>query len=312
MELIMIGVAFSLTVPFSPAGFSVDVHTNSRQRVSLTGSLTIAIEAMYLLTLLPWEGALREVFPVASGQIAEEIYFKPTVAPDADEQMDTQHMVIGLFVGCQNVAAQHHDPAYATTVVVNLRGSQLGVIYIRPIRRNVGAIADDRAKQTDLLLDDEGQPMNTAAYDPHGLSGNHGAFADPEDPEFRINYRFTGRNNERNPYDILLAALDGIANAAPYESDAHVALLKGTDGRQIRSTHIVVERVGRVDPGVKPLTYGYAARAMQLIIRLMRLQNRYQTIEFILSHRTIRFAEGSVTRPRAEVGGENWIAASVE
>ena len=267
---------------------------------------------MYLLTLLPWEGALQEDFPVAAGQIAEEIFFKPTVAPDADEQMDTQHMVIGLFVGCQTVAAQHHDPAYATTVVVNLRGSQLGLIYIRPIRRNVGAMADDQTKQTELLLDEEGQPMNAVAYDYHDLSTNHGAFADPEDSEFRINYRFTGRNNQRNPCDILLAALDGIANAAPYESDAHVALLKGTDGRQIRGTHIRVERVGRVDPGVKPLTYRYAARAMQLIIRLMKLQNRFQAIEFILHYRRIRFAEGSITRPRAEIEGKNGIGVSAE
>ena len=303
---------FSLTVPVSPAGFSVDVHTSPTQQVSLTGSLSIAIEAMYLLTLLPWQGALQDVFPVTAGQIAEEILFMPTVAPDADEQMDTQHMVIGLFIGCQNVVAQRHDPAYATTVVIKLRESQLGVIYIRPIRRNVDAVAGDQTEQTNLLLDEEGQPMNAVAYDPHDLSVSHGAFADPEDPDFRINYRFTGRNNQRNPCDVLLAALDGIANAAPYEFDAPVALLKGTDGGQIRSTRIVVERVGRVDPGVKPLTYRYAARSMQLIIRLMKLQNRFQPVEFILSHRRIRFAEGSVRRPRAEIEGENRIAASVE
>ena len=253
-------------------------------------------------------------FPVTAGQIVEEIYFKPTVAPYADDQLDTQHMVIGLFIGCQNVAAQHHDPALGTTVAVYLRGKQLGLIYIRPIRRNdKRAIANESAKQQqpNLLLEDESGNA-TAAYDPHILASNHGAFADPDETEFRINYRFTGRNNQRNPADILLAALDGIANAAPYEPDAHVAVLIGTDGRPVRGAHIVVERVGRVDPGIKPLTYRYAARAMQLVTRLMKLQNRYQTIEFILSYRRIRFAEGSVTRPRAELEGGYGIAANVE
>ena len=280
--------------------------------MSLKGSLSIAVEAMYLLTLLPWEGALQENFPVAAGQIAEEIYFTPTVAPWADEQMETQHMVIGLFIGCQNVAAQHQDPASATAVALNLRGSQLGFVYIRPITRDVGAVAEDIGKLTDLHLEKESQPRKAAGYNPHDFAANNGAFMDPDETEFQIDYRYTGRNNQRNPCDILLAALDGIANAAPYESDAQVAQLTGTDGRQPRTALIVVERLARVEPGVKQLTYRYAARAMQLVVRLMKLQSRYQTIEFMLSYRNIRFAEGSITRPRAEIEGEHRIAAYTE
>ena len=57
------------------------------------GSLAIAVEAMYFLTFLPWEAALHENFPVATPGIEEEVLFHPTAAPDADDQMETQHMV---------------------------------------------------------------------------------------------------------------------------------------------------------------------------------------------------------------------------
>ena len=301
---------FRLTVPNTPPGFSVGLQTDTNHRVDLKGSLAIAVEAMYLLTLLPWEGVLLENFPVAAGQIPEEIYFQPTAALDADEQMETQYMVLGLYIGGLTLAAQYHDLHYETTVDTKMRGKQLGLVYIRRRKEEREKIANGQINSTTSLLDGEAKPINSTVSTSHGFNSNSGSLSDPEEPDFKINYGFKGRHDVRDPRDILLAALDGIANAAQFSSDARVSQLKGTtDGRLRSNAEIEVQVVTRIDPRAIPLTYRYAARAMLLILRLMYLQNRYQAIEFELGYGLVRFAEGSVRRPRVRLEDGTLAAA---
>ena len=291
----------SLTVPDSPPGFSVGLHTNTRERIDPVGSLAIAVEAMYLLTLLPWEGALRENFPVSAGQIAEEIYFEPTAAPDADEKMETQHMVLGLFVGCLSVSSQNHDLAYETTVTTKMRNEELGLVHIRKRTAASFTAANSLVNNSVTLVNRNDALLHIPASSSDSLTENSGTMADPDEVDFRINFRFIGAPYARNPRDIFLAALDALANAAPHESDDSVQRLAGTDARTRRNAVIMVESLARPDPRTRVLTYHYAARAVALIMRLMKLRNRFQAIRFELGYRGVRFGEGQVTRPRASI-----------
>lgn len=273
--------------------------------MDIRGSLAIAIEAMYLLTLLPWEGVLRADWRVSAGQIPEEIYFKPTAAPGADEQMETQHMVLGLYVGCLNVAAQGFDLGYEIMVTTKMREEQLGLVFIRRDRVEKEEITHDQINSTLSLLGGEGRPVEPTASVPHGFTSNYGSMVDPEEADFKINYRFIGRQDASDPRDILLAALDALANATPFSSYARISRLTGTDGRSGSNAVIEVQRLTRTDPRAIQLTYRYAARAIQLILRLMKLRDRYQPIEFELAFGMLRFAEGSIMRPRARLEKES-------
>ena len=115
-------LSFNLTVPKVPTGFGVDVRVDSTKRVDAIGTLAIAVEAMYLLTLLPYEAALREDYLVSRTGIEEEVLFEPLAAEHADDQMEPQYMVYGLYVAIVTITSPRHNLFYATTVTAKLHG----------------------------------------------------------------------------------------------------------------------------------------------------------------------------------------------
>ena len=286
---------FSLKLPVSPRGFGVDVNIDEQNPVNLIGSLTIAIEAMYTLTLLPWEGALRESFPVISPGIEERVIFHPLTRPDADEQMDTQHMVIGLFVGALTIATHERTQCYATTVTTKLQRQRLGLIYIGTRGDDTATSTKDQLNDTLIFLGPDGRPLDRSTF---GVGSDEtGILADPTDLDFRINYRFIGSANPLDPRGILLAALDFLANAAQYEFYSPFRQLEGRDTRTQPTAIVMVNKLARSNPRAGVLTFRHVSRGVQLLIRMMKLVEVITEVEFQLEYRGFKFGKGSIKRP---------------
>lgn len=292
---------FSLKLPASPRGFGVDVNIDEQSPVNLIGSLTIAVEAMYTLTLLPWEGALRESFPVISPGIAERVIFHPLTRLDADEQMDTQDMVIGLFVGALTISTQERTQYYATTVTTKMRRQRLGLVYIGTRGEDTATEAKDQLNDTLILLGRDGRPLDKTAFTAGSLADESGILADPTDLNFRINYRLLSSPDPLDPRGILLAALDFLANAAQYEFYSPFRQLEGRDTRTQPSALVMVNKLAKSNPRAGVLTYRQASRGVQLLIRMMKLIEVIAEVEFQLEYRGFQFGKGSIKRPGRRV-----------
>ena len=264
------------------------------------GALAVAVEAMYILTLLPWEGVLRDHYSVSAGSIIEEVFFVPTAAPDADEQMDTQHMVLGLWAGCVYMTGQYQS-YYETTVTLKMRGQQLGYILIGRRTREESTMTKGTINSTFLIRDTKGVLLDSTDLVPSRLTENSGTIADPQEVDFEVSYRYTGRRTSGDPQDIFLAALDALANAAPHDSGSRTQQLSGASRRSRRPVSVVVTSVTRRASQPRALTYRYASRAISLIVRLMKLSSRFQDIEIQLWYHNVKFGEGRIARPRGEV-----------
>ena len=270
------------------------LETDSERSVDLVGALAVAIEAMALLTLLPWEGVLREDYMVAAGQIREAIFFYPTAAPDADDQMESQHMVIGLFVGCLRMSAGYNDRSYETTVHTKIRGNEVGAVYIR--RRTHPFIAN--VSNSQLIVSENGTIESSKLLEVADLKADFGTITDPEEPDFTIKFQYTLRPGPRDPRDLLLAVLDALANAAPHEFNDRLETLEGKDTSSSTMATCMVKMT--VPPARhKILTYRYAVRATKLIARLMILTNRIGVLDFQLLYEGEKFGDGSISRLRS-------------
>ncbi|KAL9595985.1 MAG: hypothetical protein Q9219_006108 [cf. Caloplaca sp. 3 TL-2023] len=254
---------------------------------------------MYTLTLFPWDASLQELYPVVIGQIREEVMFIPTITPEADEQMETQHMVLGLFSSCLHMIGQASGPYFEVTAALNLRGHKLGLVRIgRNIDGNSIAPTSE-VNSTVLLINANGTGTPLSSPISGGLTEMSGTMADPIDPAFQINYRFLGRQPLRDPTEVFFAALDALAEAAPHNSETRVQRLAGRDPRSINNARLAISTVARPAPQVRVLTYGYASRTIELIIRLMKLSTVFRNIEFQLRYRGEQFGEGRIEKPRA-------------
>lgn len=272
------------------------------------GSLAIAVEAMYFLTFLPWEGALRENFPIATPGIDEEILFHPTAAPDADDQMETQHMALGLFVGALTMATHHPGSFHQITVVTRVHGQLLGYIYIWPRGEDADTYKSSGLNHTLVSLESGAKPTNITTMAPQGLNDDKGILADPEDLDFRIDYRMVGSSATRDPRDIFLAVLDFLANAAPFDPRSPFRQLEGRDTRTDPSAVVSIRKLARSDPRAGLLTYRLVSRAVQLLVRLMKLMVDFRPVEFDLSYRGYQFGKGSIRRTRRSLGNATLVA----
>ncbi|KAL8971377.1 MAG: hypothetical protein Q9183_001080 [Haloplaca sp. 2 TL-2023] len=262
------------------------------------GALAIAVEAMYLLTLLPWEGALREIFPVTAGQIREHVAFIPTAAPDADEQMETQYMAIGLLATCLYALGRHPEPYFEVTATLKMRGEAVGLIQIGRQTELYPSRTTREVNSTALLPKQSSIDVSSISRTQGKLADMSGTIADPADASFEISYRFLGRQPLRDRSEFFLAALDALSNAAPHDPDALVQRLAGADPRSLRNAKVSITSVTRPAPRARELTYHYASNAIKLIVRLIKLSNNFLNVEIQLRYRGEKFGEGRFEKPR--------------
>ena len=272
------------------------------------GSLAIAVEAMYLLTCLPWDGVLQQNFPVAFPGIDEEVLFNPTAAPDADDHMETQHSVLGLYVGALTMATHHRGSFHQVTVATRMHGQLIGYVYIWPRGEIADTFKTSEPNHTVMSLDGGTKPINMTTIASQSVDEDRGILADPRDLDFRIDYRIYGRTATRDPRDLFLASLDFLANAAPYDPGSVFRQLEGRDTRTDPSAVVSVRRLVTADPRAGLLTYRYVTRAVQLLIRLMKITRDFRPIEFDLSYRGYRFGKGSIRRTVRSLGNVTHVA----
>ena len=272
--------------------------------------MAIAVEAMYFLTFLPWEGALRENFPIATPSIDEEVLFHPTAAPDADDQMETQHMVLGLFVGTLTMATNRNGAFHQITVATKMRGQLIGYIYLWPRGEDDDTYKANGLNHTLALLEGGANLSSITTMAPQGLDEDKGILADPRDLEFTISYRIIGNSAHRHPRDILLAVLDFLANAAPFEPNSPFRQLEGRDTRNDPSAVVSIRKLARSDPRAGLLTYRLVTRAVQLLVRLMKLMLDFRPVDFDLSYRGYQFGRGSIRRTRNSLENATHVAGT--
>ena len=265
---------------------------------------------MYFLTFLPWEGALRENFPIAAPSISEEVLFHPTAAPDADEQMETQHMVLGLFVGALTMATSTRHAFHQVIVATKVHGQMLGYIYIWPRGEDADTYKTSELNQTVESIEGGAKPTDITMMAPQRLDDDKGILADPRDLEFTIEYRMVGSHVLRDPRDLLLAVLDFLANAAPHEPSSPFRQLEGRDTRTEPSAVVSIRKLARSDPRAGLLTYSLVSRAVQLLVRLMKIMRDFRPVEFDLSYRGYHFGKGSIRRTGRILGNATHVAVT--
>ncbi|KAL8793592.1 MAG: hypothetical protein Q9195_003855 [Heterodermia aff. obscurata] len=265
---------------------------------------------MYFLTCLPWDGELRENFPIATPGINEEIMFHPTAAPDADNQMETQHMVLGLYVGALTMATHHRGTFHQITVVNRMYNRLIGYIYLWPRGDATDTSKSSGLNHTVVSLEGGAKPINITTLAPQNLDEDKGILADPRDLHFRIEYRMVGRSPTRDPRDILLAVLDFLSNAAPFEPGTPFRQLEGRDTRTDPSAVVSIRKLARSDPRAGLLTYRLVTRAVQLLVRLMKIMMDFRPVEFDLSYRGYKYGRGSIRRMATSLGNATHVAVT--
>ena len=265
---------------------------------------------MYFLTCLPWEGALRENYPIATPGIDEEIMFHPTAASHADDQMETQHMVLGLFVGALTMATHSRNSFYQITVVTRMYGRLLGYIYLWPRSAPADIYKSSESSYTLVSLEGGVKRTNITTMAHQSLDDEKGILADPGDLDFTIDYRMVGNLAARDPRDIFLAVLDFLANAAPYDPGSPFRQLEGRDTRTDPSVVVSIRKLAASDPRAGLLTYHLVCRAVQLLVRLMKLMRDFRPVEFDLLYRGYRFGKGSIRRTPRSLGNATYAAVT--
>ena len=236
--------------------------------------------------------------------------FHPTAAHDADDQMETQHMVLGLFVGALTMATHRWTSFHQITVVTRMRGKLLGYIYLWPRGGHADIYTSSGFNYTLVSLEGGTKRTNITTMAHQSLDDEKGILADPGDLDFTIDYRMVGNPAPRDPRDIFLAVLDFLANAAQYDPGRPFRQLEGRDTRTDPNVVVSIRKLARSDPRAGLLTYHHVSRAVQLLVRLMKLMRDFRPVEFDLQYRGYHFGKGWIRRTRRSLGNATSAAVT--
>ena len=189
-------------------------------------------------------------------------------------------------------------------------GRLLGYIYIWPRGENADTYKTSNLNHTVVSLENSAKQTNITTMSRQSLDDDRGILADPRDLLFTIDYRMLGGSATRVPRDLFLAVLDFLANAAPYEPGSPFRQLEGRDTRTDPSAVVSVRKLARSDPRAGLLTYQKVSRAVQLLVRLMKLMVDFRPVEFDLYYRGYHFGKGSIRKTRRSLGNATHVAVT--
>ena len=189
-------------------------------------------------------------------------------------------------------------------------GRLLGYIYIWPRGEDAGTYKTSDLYHTVVSLEGSAKQTNITTMSRQSLDDHRGILADPRDLDYTIDYRMLGGPATGVPRDLFFAVLDFLANAAPYEPGTPFRQLEGKDTRTDPSAVVSVRKLARSDPRAGLLTYRLVARAVQLLVRLMKLMADFRPVEFDLFYRGFHFGKGYIRRTRRSLGNATHAAVT--
>ena len=290
----------SLSIPEIPPGFSIDIEHHDLISLRPLGLYVTAVEAMYILSLLPWDALAPQPYTFNVRPYREVIHFEPIIRDEQPPKMRHSYMVIGLYVAVLGTADRFGHGFVAETARLKLWDQLIGTctIYLRPSAAaelssaNVSSLSasgeEDRGTFLDVELKAESPTTSIIS-----VSDSSGSFLDPDDPRVRVHWRFrflplAGR-------DVFLAILDGLSLAAKEDANDLCRELAAFSETPERKVAITVSAI-RGSAIALDLTYRYAARMLVLISRLMVRLGKYDEMVFWVEFDGARFALGDVMR----------------
>ena len=291
----------SLSIPQIPDGFSVDIDHHDAIPLRPLGVYVTAVEAMFILSLLPWDALASQPYTFNVRPYQVKIHFEDIFGDYQYTKMRHSHMVIGLYVAVLGTAERYGHGFVAETITLKVWDQQIGICTIYP-----QLSAADRLSSSDILHlntsggDDRGNFPDTkpkAGSPPRldlsvaSLDSRAGSFPDPDDPRVRVHWRY--RFLPLASRDVLLAILDGLTLAAREDTNDPCRELNAFSEAPQRQVAISVTAVRGSRVSLN-FTYRHAARMLLLISRLVVTLGKYDEMVFWADFNGSRFVLGDI------------------
>lgn len=288
---------FSLTAPQYPSGFSTLLQFNLAAPLNLVGVYGIAIEAMYVLALLPWGQTRTRPLEIDAPQFQEVVIFEPKFPLSPSNPLKASHMVLGLWAALIAMSTQHRM-FFDLFLTMKMRDEAVGTCHIRKRRQSLQhAPSFEQTHANSTVLLEQGGLGNSSSLAflgqgnrsnvSSGLTDDSGYMIDPDDSHFGIRYEYLGVRVDSRGF--FLATIDGLTNAAREDKSRRCRDLTGLDPDDtVIFTVIALQGEG------KTLTYQYAARVMLMTARLLVATKRMEEVRLFLEYDGVKFGEGHV------------------
>lgn len=293
----------SLSIPQIPDGFSIDIDHHDAIPLRPLGLYVTAVEAMFILSLLPWDALAPQPYTFNVQPYQENIHFEPIFRKYQHAEMRHSHMVIGLYVAVLGTAERFGHGFVAETTTLKLWDQQIGICTIyprlsaadRPSSMDVSYLDISRGDDRGSFSDTKPKAGSPITFDTSvaSLESGSGSFPDPDDPRVRVHWRF--RFLPLASRDVFLAILDGLTLAAREDTKDLCRELNAFSEAPQRQVAISVTAI-RGSRVALDFTYRHAARTLLLISRLMVRLGKYDEMVFWVEFNGARFALGDVMR----------------
>lgn len=266
----------TLAAPARPLGFDADIHYDTSEILNALGVYLCAIDVMYHFAQTGWFKRLAGGLEVWVDGFNMEIDIEKSQEPHGGFQLQTNHIVFGLYETIVDISAHSRFCQVLTTLSMHRR--QIGTLVIQ--KRASMAPEKEIANAKSLILVNGSSISNAATY-PSGL------VIDPENPSFSIAYNYSGiRINSK---DIFLAVLDALATAAEFSPSTSFRSLNAISASGDCAISIL-----EVDSQFQ-MTYSYVTKALRaMIVDIMVYLRKFEEMTLELKWQASKIAEGSI------------------
>lgn len=267
----------TLAAPAPPPGFQIDVHYDTTSTLNPLGVYMVAIDFMYQFAQRGWNKRLSGGFTVWLDKFGVEVDIESVRHQHGAVELQTCHIVLGLYETILEVSAQSRFCEVLTTLSLHRR--QIGSLAIQ--RKTPQITKTDGANATKSFMVEASSSSNAPTY-PSGI------IIDVDDRPFTVSYTFTGIHI--NSKDIFIAVLDALATAAQLPADTLFQSLNAVSP----SGNCVISVA--VDSSQSRLSYGHVTKALRaLVISVMVVLKKFEEITFQLKWQANKMVQGSIS-----------------
>ena len=266
----------TLAAPAPPSGFEIDIHYDTSSLLNPLGIYLCAIDFMYQFAQTGWNKRLSGGFTVWLDRYDVEIDIESVHQQHGSVQLQTCHIVLGLYETIREVSAQSRFCEVLTALSLHRR--QIGSLAIQRKTPQKTKTVGVNATSSSTVMDFSSNDVPTYPS---------GSIIDLDDRRFNISYMFTGiRINSK---DIFLAVLDALATAARFPANTLFQSLNAASP----SGACVISLT--VDSSQSTLSYSFITKTLRgIVIHVMVVLRKFEEITFQLNWQANKMVEGSV------------------
>ena len=236
------------------------------------GIYLCAVDCMYHFAQADWYQELTGGFTTWVNAYDLEIDIESSHGIHGDFQLQTRHIVLGLYETVTDVSAHSRFCEVLSTLSMHRR--QIGTLVIQ--KR-----APSKSNATSSVVD-QGSPSSNAATYPSGQVN------DPDEPSFLISYEYSG--TRINSKDIFLAVIAALATAAQYPPMQPFRALNALSA----SGDCVISILG-ADSSFR-VNYSYITKALRtIVVHIVVVLAKFEEMRFQLELETLTIGQGSIS-----------------